>query len=203
MEAPNASHIPPLNGLVLAGGESRRMGMDKGLIEYHGTPQREYVFNLINPLTVNTYISSRPGQIGGSTFPVLEDTVFNLGPLGAVLTAFELDPTSAWLVVACDFPLLDREALLQLLESRKPDALATSFYDVRAGLPEPWISILEPGIYSVLQAYTARGKSSLRGVLEDYKTHTILSKKADVLLNANTPEEVEYFKRILQPPSTE
>ncbi|MFT5737968.1 MAG: molybdopterin-guanine dinucleotide biosynthesis protein A, partial [Maribacter sp.] len=30
-------------GLVLAGGKSTRMGVDKGLITYHGLPQRDYL----------------------------------------------------------------------------------------------------------------------------------------------------------------
>jgi molybdopterin-guanine dinucleotide biosynthesis protein A len=36
-----------LNGLILAGGKSVRMGQDKSLIEYHNVSQREYLFAML------------------------------------------------------------------------------------------------------------------------------------------------------------
>ena len=56
-------NIPRLNGLVLAGGKSQRMGEDKGQINYHGKPQREYLYDLLNGFTESTYMSCRPDQV--------------------------------------------------------------------------------------------------------------------------------------------
>lgn len=196
---PNPPHpsIPPVNGLVLAGGESTRMGSDKGLMSYHGLPQREHLWYLLQSLTENTFISCRPGQIADSKFPLLEDTWSDLGPFGAVLSAFQRFPGHAWLVVACDFPILDMDALQQLMDARNPSAYATSFWDDRAGQPEPWISILEPTLYPLLMMYESKGRSSLRGILEDYGCQTIRPLRPEILLNANTPEEAEEIKRKL------
>ena len=36
-----------MNGLVLSGGQSSRMGTDKALIDYHGIPQYAYVYDLL------------------------------------------------------------------------------------------------------------------------------------------------------------
>ncbi len=184
-----SNKIPPLYGLVLAGGDSSRMGSDKGMINYHGLPQREYLFHLLKPLTVKTFISTRPGQMTDTHMEILEDHYPDLGPFGAVLTAFEYAPTCAWLVVACDFPLLDSHALMGLIDARDPASCATSFLDPHTLMPEPWITILEPSIYPILQTYHQRGKQSLRGILVDYNTKLIRPSIDEILLNANTPEE--------------
>ncbi len=39
--------VPAINGLVLSGGKSTRMGSDKGEIKYHGTSQRQHVHHLL------------------------------------------------------------------------------------------------------------------------------------------------------------
>ncbi len=148
METENSIYTPPLKGLVLAGGESSRMGFDKGLLNYHGLTQREYLLELLKPFTVETYISCRPGQMDLDGLPVIVDSFPNLGPFGGILSAFAIDPEAAWLVVACDFPLLNHAAIQQLVTERNPSSIATSFLDEHTLMPEPWITILEPKIYS-------------------------------------------------------
>ena len=178
-----------LKGLVLAGGESTRMGFDKGRMDYHGAPQREYLLRLLKEYTTEAYISCRPGQINDSLLPVIEDKHDDLGPFGGILSAFEFDPYVAWLVVACDFPLLDHAAISQLVEERDTSSIATSFLDTHTLMPEPWITILEPKIYPILRDYHLRGRSSLRGILVDFNSALIRAKDPNILLNANTPEE--------------
>lgn len=186
-----------LKGLVLAGGESTRMGSDKGLMDYHGGPQREYLLRLLKGFTTEAFISCRPGQISDSILPLIEDTYENLGPFGGILSAFEFDPHAAWLVVACDFPLLDHAAISQLVEERDTSSIATSFLDTHTLMPEPWITILEPKIYPILKEYHKRGRSSLRGVLVDYNSALIRAQNPNVLLNANTPDEEAQIRKMI------
>lgn len=186
-----------IKGLVLAGGESTRMGADKGQMDYHGIPQREYLLRLVKEFTTEAYISCKPGQINDSILPLIEDTHENLGPFGGILSAFEFDPHVAWLVVACDFPLLDHAAISQLVKERDMSSIATSFLDTHTLMPEPWITILEPRIYPILQDYHARGRSSLRGVLVDFNSAVIRAKDPNVLLNANTPEDEAQIRKMI------
>lgn len=196
MEEEN-SMIPVLNGLVLAGGNSSRMGFDKGLMDYHGMPQREYLIQLLKGIVHEAYLSCRPGQVMDGSIPVIEDTYPDLGPFGAVLSAFQYDPEVAWLVVACDFPLLDPVSITQLVRERDTSSIATSFLDPNTLMPEPWITILEPKIFPILQDYQHRGRSSLRGVLVDYNSALVRAPNPDILFNANTPEEAAMFKERL------
>ena len=51
-----------LNGLVLAGGKSKRMGRDKSSIQWHGKEQQYYMADLLKPQCNEVYISRRQEQ---------------------------------------------------------------------------------------------------------------------------------------------
>ena len=57
---------PVLNGLVLAGGKSIRMGFDKANIKWHAKEQQYYIADLLKEVCENVFISCRPGQEQGN-----------------------------------------------------------------------------------------------------------------------------------------
>jgi len=146
---------PPLKGLVLAGGQSLRMGHDKGAVNWHGTEQRYYMADMLAEFCSDVYLSCRTEQIEtfDTRYQAIEDTFTGLGPFGAILSAFRHDPNSAWLVVACDLPLLDRLALQNLVDNRDASAVATAYKNEEEGFPEPLITIWEPKAYPRLLNY--------------------------------------------------
>ena len=84
------------------------------------------------------------------------------------------------------------------MEERDTSSIATSFLDTHTLMPEPWITILEPKIFPILQDYHSRGRSSLRGILVDFNSARIRAKDPNVLLNANTPvsyTHLDVYKR--------
>jgi molybdenum cofactor guanylyltransferase len=183
--------VPPLRGLVLAGGYSKRMGRDKGLIEYHGKPQREYLADLLAGICVETFISCRPDQV--ETIPAgyaaLPDSFLDLGPYSALLSAFRAYPDSAWLVIACDLPLLDEATLRHLTAHRQPSRLATAFQSPFDTFPEPLIAIWEPKCYPALLQFLSQGYSCPRKVLINSSVELLRAPNPDALKNVNHPEE--------------
>ena len=96
---------PKIYGLVLAGGQSTRMGKDKGLIPYHGLPQREYLYHLLSRVCDKTFLSIRPDQKDEiDDMEVIIDKDEYKGPYNGLLSAHKEYPEVAWLVVACDLP---------------------------------------------------------------------------------------------------
>jgi molybdopterin-guanine dinucleotide biosynthesis protein A len=183
--------VPVLKGLVLAGGQSARMGEDKGRIDYHGLPQREHVAQLLRPFCKEVFLSVRPGQGAevSETLPILEDTFLGLGPLGAILSAMREDPNAAWLVAACDLPLLDAATVKHLVESRSVTSNATAFKTSADAFPEPMLAIWEPQAYPELLQQLAHGWSCPRKYLIQANCQILEIPEATALTNVNTPEE--------------
>ena len=191
--------VGTLNGLVLAGGKSLRMGYDKSSIEWHGKEQRYYMADLLKQYCDEIFISCRADQQNEveSHYKTLPDTFVDLGPYGAILSAFREKPDAAWLVVACDLPLLDIETLQYLVAHRNPSAVATTFESPFDGLPEPLITIWEPKAYPVLLSFLSQGYTCPRKALRNNDVHILKAENADALRNVNTPEELEKVKNIL------
>ncbi len=162
---------PPLNGLVLAGGKSLRMGYDKGAINWYGKEQRYYVADMLAPFCHEVFISCRAEQKRqlDSGYQALEDTFTGLGPFGAILSAFREHPDHAWLVVACDLPLLEPDTFRFLIENRGISSAATAFNSPDNEFPEPLITIWEPKSYTVLLAFLAQGYSCPRKVSDQQR----------------------------------
>ena len=185
----NKINIPALKGLVLAGGKSTRMGEDKGLISYHGKPQREYVFELLENVGIEPFLSYRPEQENQVSLPTISDKFVGLGPFGAILSAFQSDPNAAWLVMACDLPFADKIAVNQLVSSRNTSKIGTAFYNSETGFPDPLLTIYEPKAYATMLQFLTLGYSCPRKVLINSDTAIIQPTDSNILRNVNTPEE--------------
>jgi molybdopterin-guanine dinucleotide biosynthesis protein A len=187
--------VAHINGLVLAGGYSTRLGEDKGLIDYYGMPHRDYLLRLIRPFTACTWLSMRRGQQPDSPHPVLYDAFPDMGPFSGVLTAVHYNTCSAWLTVACDFPLIDADAIRELVDARDPRRIATCFAEPGTGLPEPLLTIWEPAGGKVLRDMFNTGQRSMMEILKHGNVKLVIPSRPEVLWNANTPEQVAEMKK--------
>lgn len=191
--------IPVLNGLVLAGGKSVRMGFDKSIIEWHGKEQRDYMADLLKEICSDVFISCRSEQQQEiNNYKTIADSFTGLGPYGAILSAFRTNPNAAWLVVASDLPLMDKATLQYLKNYRNPSAVATTFESPFDGFPEPLITIWEPKAYAILLSFLAQGYSCPRKVLRNNNVHIIKAQHPEKLMNVNTEEELIKAKTLLQ-----
>ena len=86
-----------INGFVLAGGRSLRMGQDKAMLEWQGQPMLDHMVELLSTA------AGRVRIIGRDALP---DRIPGCGPLGGILTALETTETHKNLIVAVDLPLL-------------------------------------------------------------------------------------------------
>jgi molybdenum cofactor guanylyltransferase len=190
----------PLNGLVLAGGKSTRMGEDKALLQWHGKEQMYYLADLLKQFCIEVFISCRAEQANciDKKYKIITDESENTGPLAAIISAFHTNENCAWLVVACDLPLLDAKTIDYLIQQRDETMFATTFQSPFDNLPEPLITIWEANALPLLEIALSDKRFSPQRVLMNSKTKMIHAADANTLLNVNTPEEREKISLLIK-----
>lgn len=187
-------NVPKLLGLVLAGGKSTRMGVNKGALIYHGIPQQEYLYHLLDEVCEQVFVSLREDQ--KEKLPESIPTILDLnkfkGPYNGLLSAHEKYPNVAWLVLACDLPLMDTIALKELVDQRDSTKNATAFALKNNPLPEPLCAIWEPKALAASRSYLQDGIGTCpRKFLINHDTKLVHPKNENVLLNANSMEDYQ------------
>ncbi|HFS68147.1 MAG TPA: molybdenum cofactor guanylyltransferase [Flavobacteriia bacterium] len=186
--------VPRVNGLILIGGKSTRMGTDKSNIIYHNKPQKDFLFDLLKDSfgQKNTYFSVRNKQ-QLDVENAIADTFLNLGPFGGICSAFQKNPNVAWLSIATDLPFVDANVINSLLKHRNPSKIATAFKGKSKNFPEPLITIWEPKAYPILLQYLAQGYSCPRKVLINNDVE-IVEIDDKFIQNINTKEELDHLQ---------
>jgi molybdenum cofactor guanylyltransferase len=185
-----------LRSLVLAGGASTRMGVDKAFLDYHGEPQVRFLARALSRVSDQVCVSVRRDQPPDPRFDglkLLRDRDEGIGPLEGLLRAFAHAPRAAWLVVAVDMPYVTASTLLRLVAFRDTAAHATSFRSPQTGLPEPVLAIYEPAILPVLENAKAIGRYSLM-LLRDVPIRLIEAEDAHELWNVNDADDYREFQ---------
>ncbi len=106
-------------GIVLAGGNSTRMGMDKGLILWKGKTLVEHAIEILASLCSNIFISTNSHHYNSYNYPVILDQYTDCGPMGGILSCLNQSDTDINLVIPVDVPFITSVIYRRLLEQNK------------------------------------------------------------------------------------
>jgi molybdopterin-guanine dinucleotide biosynthesis protein A len=98
-------------------------------------------------------------------------------------------PECAWLVLACDLPLVSAEVLRKLLATRDSQKMATAYISKTNGLPEPMCAIYEPKFFHPMMRWIEAGKTCPRKMLIDSDVRLVELCNLNALDNANTQDD--------------
>ncbi len=183
----------PVYGLVLAGGQSRRMGRDKALLERGGVSQLAHIVALLQSHVERVFVSTRRDQQDEperQRYAQIVDQYEDLGPLAGILSALQAHPEADWLVVACDLPNIDDETVAHLLERRSAEHPFTAYISSHDGLPEPLCAIWRSGTDEIIRGFIKAGRTCPRKILIRSDTHLIDQVDPSSLDNINTPDDL-------------
>lgn len=191
----------PAMALLLVGGQSRRMGRPKSLLEVKGTTVLERLVAAVEPHAGRILLSGA-GPVPDALVRLdrLPDIPGAQGPLAGILSAMRWHPGARWIILACDLPLVEPAAVQWLLTHRHPglDAICPCLTEDSTG--EPLFAIYEPCCRSRLEHAMLKAQWSLRRTLVGDRVLKPVVPQAlrHAWTNANTPEEWERARRFVQ-----
>lgn len=185
--------------VVQAGGESRRMGSDKGLLPFLGKSLIQRVLDRLNSLADEVLITSNhPENYDFLGIPVFKDILPGCGALGGLYTALHSSSHPFVAVVACDMPFASRELfeyqLKKLINGDSDGILPSS----RQGL-EPLHAVYRRGTcLPAIRSALDQGERKLISWFPQVKIQTLTFEQTAlfdpqdrVFLNGNTPQELQ------------
>jgi molybdopterin-guanine dinucleotide biosynthesis protein A len=97
----------PLTGVVLAGGQSRRLGTDKALLQFDGKTLLARTVETLAPLCREVIVvTNSPQAHAHPAARLVGDLLPGMGSLGGIYSGLEAATTHYSLVVGCDMPFL-------------------------------------------------------------------------------------------------
>ena len=152
---------PSLGAIILAGGQSRRMGRDKAWIEWTGRPLVAVAVDTAHQLGIREiFISGRPDtDYAALGCPVLLDLQPGFGPLGGIERGLQACSTALLLALAVDLPHMTVGFLGKLVA--RCDGL-TGVVPELAGELEPLAAIYPKRCHALARGALARSRFAAR-----------------------------------------
>jgi len=177
--------------LVLAGGKSQRLGMEKATVRLGGETLLARAIRLARPLgEVWVVGDGRPLAVPPGV-RLVADLLPGKGPLGGLYTGLLLSPSPYAAALGCDMPFIDSQLLGYLL------SLATGYDAVvpRVGeLLEPLHAVYSQTCLPVIKELLDQGKLSLLEVFPRVKVRYVEGgelRDTSPFFNINTPHDLE------------
>lgn len=182
----------PITIAILAGGQSRRMGQDKASLQLGGQSWLARLVDAALAVSPSVAVVGRAGARAGIHW--LCDDTPGLGPMGGLRTALA-NLGQPVLLVGCDMPRVDAEALGWLMRVARTSGAAYGLATQRGGQIEPLFSVYDPAVLPRVDARIAAGDLSLRRLIAAGGFDRVEPPPSvgERLLNINTPGELREF----------
>ena len=185
-----------MTGIVLAGGENRRMGKDKAFLRVAGMPMIEHVLRALRKSVERIIIvTNSPGAYASYDALVITDACNKRGPLTGIYSGLLHTRDEYNMVVACDMPFLNSRLLSYMT------GLAGEYDAVLPKIGhfiEPLHAVYRKGLLQVIEDHIKKEQQRIQNIFTGLRVRYVTEKEIDrfdplrrSFINLNTPEEYE------------
>jgi molybdenum cofactor guanylyltransferase len=192
----------PVSGLVLAGGRSRRLGMDKALLHIDGQWLLQRTVKTLQMICEDVWIIANNGErLSVLGVPIVADSRPGTGVLGGIYTGLTCMSCECGVFVACDMPLLSL-SLLQYMVS------VAFGYDVViprvAGEIEPLHALYNKSCLAPIEVALEKGELRPRAFFPAVRVRYVEQEEVEAfdpelrsIININTPQDLQRVRKLM------
>jgi molybdopterin-guanine dinucleotide biosynthesis protein A len=183
-----------MTGIILAGGESRRMGTDKAFLKIDGRPLIEHILAVFSTLFARTIVvTNTPDRYRNYGVEVTSDALDIRGPLTGIYSGLLRSGDEYNFVAACDMPFLNPRFIAYMGELTAGYDAVVPMFD---GFLEPLHAIYHRGLLPIMETQVRRQDRRIRGMFDHIQVRYVTEEEIvqfDPLKrsfrNLNTPKE--------------
>lgn len=191
---PGSGRIPGITGVILAGGESRRMGCDKSLLPVDGARFIDHIYRRMAGLFDEVLlVTNSPGLYHDLPCRKVPDIYYAKGSLAGIHSGLCHAQNDQVFVVACDMPLLSTAVIRQLANST-PQAEVVIARNGKG--VEPLHARYAKSCLPAIEAVLDRGSRKIIDFFPAVRVHELpaaelfaFDREGNSFRNINTPQE--------------
>jgi len=199
--------IEDITAVILSGGNSRRMGTNKALLNIGGKSIINRLIDILDSIFFEVLISSNnPNTFKFTEKKIIADIFPNRGPLAGIHSALSSINNKKVFILSCDMPLISDELIQFLCKYRtdKPIILPEAEGRIQqlCGIYSKSALNMAENLLSESQRTGSKLKGSIYELIEKLdrevvKVDNLEFYHPDIFFNLNTPEDYEYLKKCL------
>ncbi|HOJ25729.1 MAG TPA: molybdenum cofactor guanylyltransferase [Candidatus Saccharicenans sp.] len=202
MESGNAFKFKNITAIILAGGQSRRMGRDKASLPLGEQTLLEQLIEQLAGRFQEIIISVSKGQ----PYPLnnvrqVEDRYENAGPLAGLLAGLQASSSDISLVVPCDQPEIDLGIVRDMLQVLGQHDLVYPRLDGQ--IPHPLFALYRRSLWPVIEKLINEGKLSVLHLLTEVKAVALDIPASRLPWHLNSLEDYQNYLQYLKRKRTE
>jgi molybdopterin-guanine dinucleotide biosynthesis protein A len=184
--------MDPVSGVVLAGGQGRRMGgVDKGLQPFRGRPMAQWAIERLAPQVEELLVNANQNlhEYERFGYPVVRDEIGGFsGPLAGLHAAMKAARNELVVTVPCDSPFLPDDLVSRLKRFLLENDLAVARTGNQA---HPVFCLVRKRVLPGLEAFLAAGGRKIDLWYASLAfVEVSFDDEAGAFRNINTPEEL-------------
>ena len=187
-----------ITGILLAGGMSRRMGREKGMLKFGARHLFQYPLKVLEGICDEILIST----CNNSSLPVEHtsvcDEIKGIGPMGGIYTCLKQSKSDLNIVLSYDMPLVSEALLMHLIrESKSFDVILPA---LSPDHPEPLCGIYRKKTAAVFEKCIRQKIYAVHRALTMTRSKIVLIDKqmsfwqSDMFLNINSEEDLKKLR---------